>query len=150
MIRLGFTTANEMWQTEELEKYKAQLDRFIQHLRPFGINLQRDTPIEKQELPDSAWLLRPRAGPEGVPMRLETRTYMPPLSPRKVRKRTRTRKPRPGFTAKDNAELKKKSRGQAAVSSEDDEDSDAHSSDSSPLPASKRLRVGGRSRGRVV
>lgn len=80
-------------------------------------------------------------------MKLETRTYQPPASPRKVtKKKGKGGRHKGGVKVDENATPKQKKRRRDETSEEDSDANTSHnsrSSDESPVPPQKRKRLAG-------
>lgn len=121
--------------------YESQLDRFIKHLAPFGINIRREVPLEQQKLPPSHVLVTPGAAPTDAPLGLDTRTYQPPPSPRRPKKRATGRSRSTASPAKPSPKPQPRRRRREPSPSEGDEDGTGDSEGESPVPPGKRRRL---------
>jgi hypothetical protein len=139
---LTSTIADEYQQTHDLKGYQGQLDRFIKHLAPFGINLERDVPLDEQKLPSSHVLLTPTAPPTDLPLGIDTRTYQPPPSPRRPKKKA-ARKGRSTLpTEQPSPKPHQRRRRREPDPSDNDEDALGDSGEEeSPIPPGKRQKM---------
>lgn len=141
------TIADHHLQTDDLNKYRAQLDRIIEYLGPYGIQLERDKPLDEQNLPTTLTLLQPRVPPEANPLRVDLLAYQPPASPRKPRKRGEGGGRKATSSAKATSAAKEKTKPDQGSHRRDgtetpsDDGSGGTESDHSPMPAKKRRRV---------
>lgn len=141
MICVPSTIADEPQQSQEMKGYESQLDRFIKHLAPFGIKIKREVPLEQQSLPLSHVLVTPGAAPTDAPLGLDTRTYQPPPSPRRPKKRA-TGKSRPTASpAKPSPKPRPRRRRREPSPSDGEEDGTGDSEEESPVPPRKRRRL---------